>query len=297
MAGNSTAYKVDLLGFPISHSVSPQMHHAAAAALGLAMEYRPRALQPDQLAGAVERLREPEYLGANVTLPHKPAMQRLVDSVTPRAARIGALNTVFKRQGRLVGDNTDAPALMRSLSDALSFAPSDEQAVLLGAGGAARAAAVALLDHGVGAISICNRGVDRMNELRTWLLRLDPSAANRVRIVSPSNLEDAVDRATVVINATSVGLDGTSLPFDPEILKRSTRVFDLVYGPASTPLVRAARVRGCTAEDGLWMLVYQASAAFTLWTTHEPPEQVMYDAAVDALAARQSAAAGAVAGS
>jgi shikimate dehydrogenase len=290
MAGVATPYKVELFGFPVSHSVSPQMHHAAAAALGLSLEYVPRALRPDQLAGAVQRLREPLYLGANVTLPHKPAMQLLVDYVTPRGARIGALNTVYKRNDSLVGDNTDAAAMMRCLTEMLSFAPGEERVVLLGAGGAARAAAVALLDAGVGTLALWNRSEERANELETLLRRLDPDGARRVLVLPEERLAEALGHASVVINATSAGLDGHSIPIDPVSIEPSTRVFDLVYGPASTPLVRAMRSRNIVAMDGLWMLVFQAAAAFTLWTEQDPPENVMFDAAVEALAARQSTA-------
>jgi shikimate dehydrogenase len=291
MVGFHEAYKVELYGFPLGHSVSPEMHHAAAAALDFRLEYRPREVRPDQLAAGVSRLRSPEYLGANVTLPHKPAMLALVDTVTPGGQRIGAINTVFKRDGRLIGDNTDAPALLRCLFESLGYAPRDERALLLGAGGAARAAAAALLDSGIAELAIWNRGSERARELHASILGKDSYARGRVSVVSSPRLAETLDRATLVINATSVGLDGSSVPVDPEMFGTYTRVFDMVYGPTSTPLVRAVRSRGGTAVDGLWMLVYQAAAAFMHWTTLQPPERVMFDAASAALAARVRIAA------
>jgi shikimate dehydrogenase len=252
------------------------------------MEYLAQEIRSEQLFGAVQALRGAEYLGANVTLPHKPAVMALVDHVSPLARRIGAVNTVFKAGGRLIGDNTDAPAVVRCLRESLAFAPEDERVLLLGAGGAARGVAVGLLDAGVRRLAIWNRTAQRSRALVQSLARLAPSTVTDIDMVA--DLGSALSAATLLVNATSVGLDGSSVPVSPVTLPKTARVFDLVYGPSTTPLVRAARAHGLPAEDGLRMLVYQAAASFALWTGLRPPEDIMLKAAVRALGLRQELA-------
>jgi shikimate dehydrogenase len=277
---------VALLGYPLAHSVSPAMHHAAAAALGIDLSYELRQVTDPELPRVVQTLRGDPWLGANVTLPHKPAMLRLVDHVTPLAARIGALNTVYKRAGELLGDNTDAPALLRCLREALDLQPMHERVLVLGAGGAARAAIVALLDAGVPSLRVWNRSPERARQLMASLALGEMERASSPGVVEPADLEHACAEATLVVNATSVGLDGRTSPLPDAALDADARIYDLVYGRAGTPLVRRARARGRRAEDGLWMLVYQAARSFELWTRQQPPEQIMYRAAAAALAAR-----------
>jgi shikimate dehydrogenase len=282
-------YRVHLFGFPLGHTVSPAMHHAAASELGFRLEYTAVQVMSEGLATEVERLRDDAFLGANVTLPHKPAMLTLVDSITTSAQRIRAINTVYKRDNALIGENTDAPAMMRCLREMLAYQPHEESVVLLGAGGAARAAAVALLDAGTRQLRIWNRTRDRSAELVAGLHQLKADNEATVQLVGEGELDTVLNNSTMVINATSVGLDRTTVPFDVSQLASGARVFDMVYGPEATPLVREARIAGIQALDGLWMLVYQAAAAFTLWTGLEPPEHVMHEAALAALHARNTA--------
>ena len=279
--------RVALFGYPLSHSVSPAMHEAAAAALGLRLRYELRSLQPEDLPGAVAHLRAEAWLGANVTLPHKPAMLALVDEASPAAGRIGAVNTLYKRDGRLLGDNTDAPALLRCLDSQLGFRPPAERVLLLGAGGAARAAAVALLESGAGEVLLWNRTAARAAALVAAVTAALPSRGNALLLLpDEQTLVQALPRVTLIVNATSVGLDGKSAPIDASGLPPRARLFDMVYGPAGTPLVAAARAHGLLAADGLWMLVYQAAASFVLWTGIAPDERLMYEAALGALRAR-----------
>lgn len=278
--------RVALFGNPLGHSVSPAMHHAAAAATGTALRYELWPLPADELAGAVETVRGDAWLGANVTLPHKPAMLALVDDVSARARRIGAINTLYKRNGRLLGENTDAPAFMRCLRLQLGFEPANERVVILGAGGAARAAVVALGEAGVRSMALWNRSADRAAALAAAL----EGAGATLRVVPSGALDRWLPEATLLVNATSVGLDGSSLPIEhPLVGAQGLRVFDMVYGLEGTPLVRHALGQGLVAVDGLWMLVRQAAAAFALWTGVEPPEAVMHAAALRALAARSDA--------
>ena len=280
--GSNAAVRVALFGYPLAHSVSPAMHHAAAATLGVSLRYELWPLDGEALPAAIAALRGREWLGANVTLPHKLDALRLADDASPLALRIGAANTLYKRDRRLLAENTDAPALVRALQEQLRFAAARERVLLLGAGGAARAAVIALLDAGVPSLAIWNRSQERAAALLASLGGLD----REITVVPTAELESTVRAATLLVNATSVGLDGSSTPLDVRLLPRGQRVYDLVYGPDGTPLVRAAREGGVQAVDGLWMLVYQAAAAFQLWTGLEPPAAIMHAAALVALRAR-----------
>lgn len=275
-----------LFGFPLSHSVSPAMHHAAAAALNVPLTYELWPLPADQLDEAILIIRGDAWVGANVTLPHKPAVARLVDRVTPLARRTGAVNTIFKRDGELWGDNTDAPALIRSLRDLLGCTPMDERVLVLGAGGAARAVLIALEDLGITDVSLANRTDQRAETLLREMRSHDPNRTIGPHQVTWSRVPDLLGDVTLLVNATSVGLDGFSLPLANLSLRSGARVYDLVYGKDETPLVRHARSLGFVAADGLWMLVYQAALAFALWTGRQPPEAHMHAAALAALRAR-----------
>jgi len=281
----NTESRVSLFGFPLAHSVSPALHHAAAAAVGVRLDYRLVETDAEHLAAGVSEIRRPEFLGANVTLPHKAAAAALVDTVSARAKRIGAINTIYKDGDLLRGENTDSPALMRCLRESLGFEPREERVLLLGSGGAARAAAVALLDSDVAELLLWNRTAARALQLVSELHGLDPKFTSRVTAIG--NFDAALSRTTLVVNATSAGLDGLTVPMSVDALPAETRLFDMVYGADGTPMVRAAKSRGMRAVDGLWMLVYQASAAFALWTGIEPPETVMHSAACAALKAHK----------
>lgn len=287
---------VALFGYPLGHSLSPTMHHAAAAALRLPLEYRLWPLQPGALPDAVRTIREPAWLGANITLPYKREALALADAASPLARRIGAANTLYKRDRSLLAENTDAPALLRCLAAQLDFRAAEERVVLLGAGGAARAVAFALAGAGVASLAIANRGEARAATLASEVgASLAPNLAPPY-YVNSAELLPTLRRATLLINATSVGLDGGSSPLPDLALPPGARVYDLVYGAGGTPLVRQAAALGFRAVDGLEMLVYQAAAAFTLWTLREPDARVMLAAAEDALRARAAAALPARAG-
>jgi len=286
VVGGGPPPRVALFGYPLGHSLSPAMHHAAAVAIGLPLEYRLWQLGPAALEDAVQTIRGSGWLGANITLPYKREALVLADDASPLARRIGAANTLYKRDRSLLAENTDAPALLRCLTAQLDFRPADERVVLLGAGGAARAAAFALAGAGVASLGIANRSGDRASALAR-----DVAASLPPGLVTPSSLDvaslgPALRRATLLINATSVGLDGVSSPIADLPLPAGARIYDLVYGPGGTSLVRQARALGFSAVDGLEMLVYQAAAAFALWTLREADPMVMLAAAQEALRAR-----------
>lgn len=279
--------RVGLIGYPVEHSLSPKMHRAAFAALGLNWDYSLVAVPPDELQAVVERIRREGWRGFNVTIPHKQAIRALLNSESAEATLIGAVNTVVIENGRLRGYNTDWIGFLGALQ-ATGFVTQDCRAVVLGAGGAARAVLLALTEKHA-AITIVNRTLataqvlaDTFNELllHEWgtlhdrplhVVALDDSAA----------LQTAIDEAELLVNCTSVGMSphihADPLPADILIPPHLT-VYDLVYNPRDTQLLKRARAAGATGIDGLGMLVYQGAEAFRLWTDLNAPIDVMRQA-------------------
>ncbi len=258
---------VCLLGDPVAHSLSPQLHTAAFAACGIDAVYVACAVRDP--AGAVDGLDVLGALGANITVPHKRAVWEHVTRRTEEAELIGAANTLFRDGGRWVADNTDAVGLQRVLTDDVKLRSGDG-VIVFGAGGAARAVAVALGRLGA--------------RVRIDARRAGP--ASQVHALARSVGADelpAGERARLVINATPLGLHGEILPDRYLRLDDDQMVLDLVYGRRSTPYVAAARARGLAAWDGLGMLVAQAAASFERWTSQSAPTTAMRTAARAAL--------------
>ncbi|OPZ76547.1 MAG: Shikimate dehydrogenase [Actinobacteria bacterium ADurb.Bin444] len=264
-----------LLGHPVRHSVSPLMHNRVFEELGLPLVYLAADVEPDLLAPAVEGLRALGVIGANVTLPHKVRVMTLLDAVDEYAARIGAVNTIVNSHGRLLGYNTDAQGFMSALEAQWGGDVASASILLLGAGGAARAVAAVLAQRRVKELRIWNRTPAKAHSLCRDALDWGAVRCVVVDIHEPSWLKD-VD---VVVQATSSGLtDAVKEPLIPvDILREDTFVMDLQYG--GSPLVAAAVARGLRSEDGLEMLVRQASLSFRLWTGLSAPEHAMRAAA------------------
>ena len=271
-----------LLAHPAGHSLSPVMHDAAFAALGLDGRYEAWDVRPAALPAALERLRASSTLfGANVSVPHKLAVLPLLDEVSAEADRLGAVNTIVRHDRRLLGHNTDAAGLAAALRE-LERPLDPGRAVVLGAGGAARAAVAVFVDAGC-SVLVHNRNADRAAALvRAW------RGAGDVAEVDAAHLPAAVARADWLVNATSVGMAGGAAgsPLPAGVLPERGAVVDLVYGPTPTPLVVAARAAGLATQDGRAMLVHQGAAAFTAWTGHQAPLSVMRTALEQALSAR-----------
>ena len=271
-----TRLRVGIIGDPVEHSISPAMQQPALDLLRVRATYETWRTTAGELAGRIEGLRSDDALGGNVTAPHKLAVMDLIDEVTPLARRVGAVNTVINRGGRLVGDNTDVHGFAASLTAAF---PSIElsHVVLLGAGGAARAVVMAIETLGAIEIVVWNRDRTRAERL------CEEVAPDLLRPIDSTleSLRSELHGATLLINATPLGWKRGEHPIPLEFLDRlpeSAVVTDLVY--RDTDLLVAARERGLGALDGLGMLVHQGARGLELWTGLAAPVDVMMAAAI-----------------
>lgn len=283
MTHNST-HRVGLLGWPVEHSVSPAMHNAAFDALGLPWRYTLLPTPPGRIETALTNLRAQGYRGANVTVPHKQAVMPHLDAISDAARAIGAVNTIVVQEDRLIGHNTDGDGFLAALLES-GLAPHGRRALVLGAGGAARAIVYALAQSGC-EITLHNRTVGRAVQLAHDMQ--DATAGAPVTWVPVSTALADLDLAQfdLLVNATPVGTwpQSDASPW-PETLPMPPHwtVFDLVYNPADTRLLAQARAAGATAVGGLGMLVYQGVLAFERWTGHAAPIEIMRAAAREAL--------------
>ncbi len=287
---------VFLIGCPLKHSVSSLFQQAAFDHHHLDIRYENRETNQAGLEAVIRGLRDPSVLGCNVTIPHKERVLSLLDEADDLAARIGAVNTVVNRDGRLLGFNTDAPGFVRALRQKAGFDSSGATAVVLGAGGAARAVGFALLQEGAKRLLIVNRSPQRAEGLAA-LLRGQRGHSAEVVSATWDSLRSgvALRGCHLVVNCTSLGMkhsttEGES-PLDAEAIPQGVLVCDLVYNPEETSLLRQARGAGAAVLGGLPMLVYQGAASFRLWTGIEAPLDIMFRKAREALGEDADAAA------
>lgn len=274
ISGTTGIYGV--IGWPVEHSLSPAIHNAAIEALGLDLVYVALPVEPGRLPAAVEGLVALGLAGANVTMPHKEAAAGAVDVRSEDAERLGAVNTIVVRDGRVVGHNTDTTGFDRMLRRDEGFDPAGAEVLLYGAGGAARAVALALARGGASRIRVASRSPERTEATRRALDGLGTA-------VDVIGFDDAPSRAVdLLVNATPLGAAGEDLPIPR--LGPATTVIDLLYRPAVTPLLANARAAGAPAAGGLGLLLHQAALSFEIWTGQSPPLDVMSAAAVVAAA-------------
>ena len=255
-------------GWPVAHSRSPQMQNAALAAAGLAdWRYIRLPLPPELFAETVRALPALGFRGINVTIPHKEAALALADSASDAARAIGAANTlIFEEEGGIVAENTDSPGLLAALP--AGWEPAGRTALVLGAGGAARAAVHALLAAGAADVAVWNR---------------TPERAARLAADLGARAVDRPEPAQIVVNCTSIGLhdpDATfkALPLEADSWGTGSLVVDMVYRDGGTRLLAAARTRGASVVDGLEILIAQGAASFERWTGRTAPRQAMREA-------------------
>jgi len=265
-----------IIGWPVSHSLSPVMHNAAFQALSLDWVYVPFPVPPERLEEGVAGLRALGVAGFSVTIPHKVAILPLLDRITPEAELIGAVNTVAVKDGVAVGYNTDGIGLLAALSSKLGFSPAGSSVLVLGAGGAARSAVASLGLAGAARVEVANRSLDTAARLAGLMESRLPQTAFASRPLERLADPGYLAGFDLVVNTTSVGMAGDCIPgLDLSALKPGASVYDMVYAPAVTPLLAQAIARGIPCANGLAMLVAQGEAAFSLWTGVPAPKGCM----------------------
>lgn len=282
-----------LFGYPVAHSLSPAMHNAALQAVGLeGWSYTARSVTPDELPQAVKMLRQPEFVGANVTIPHKEHILPLLDRLTPAARAIGAINVIYKDGEALVGENADGPGFLADLKQKLlkvevihNESSAGERAnsslyrgnaLVLGAGGAAHGVVYVLHQAGW-QITLAARRIEQAQSIAS---RYPPGAVQAIDFPTGKLVTDSLS-TDLLVNTTPLGMhpdmDGCPWPADIPLPPKAF-VYDLVYKPAQTPLLRRAQAAGLPHANGLGMLVEQAVMGFELWTGLPAPRDVMYRA-------------------
>lgn len=291
---------IGLIGYPLRHSVSPYFQQAALDYYRLDIRYEAWETSPAELPEIVRNLRKPQNIGANVTVPYKEMVLPLLDEVDDLASSIGAVNTIVKEDDRLVGSNTDAYGFVEALDKEGHFDPEGKQVIMLGAGGVARAVTFVLVQRKVASLGITDGIFERASALRESLVRYIKGTR-----ASLGNLETEVRAfrwtdvglaktfvdCDLIVHCTTIGMkdspqEGQS-PLSSEVIPKDVLVYDVVYNPGLTPLLRLAQQAGANILGGLPMLVYQGAASFKLWTGKEPPVDIMLKRAKEMLTGEQ----------
>ncbi len=266
---------VCLLGYPVAHSLSPQIHNHAFQKLGLPYVYIPLAVKGEHLHHVIYMLRDVSALGANVTLPHKQRAASFCDVLSPLSYRLGAVNTLFFRKNMLHGTTTDPEGFLRALA-AMGHDAHGGNVVIIGNGGTARTLAAALaIERIPKTLTLVGR-----NPLRVKALAGEISGAMKFAVqalsLSDPDLAAAMAQCTLLVNCTSAGLypNTGETPLDKKYFHRSMTVFDTIYNPSKTRLLSEAESAGCKVQNGLRMLLYQGLASFTLWTGIDVREEI-----------------------
>jgi len=274
--------RVVLIGHPVAHSLSGAMQQAAFDELGVDARYELWDKPPIDLADAVAELRTDDFLGANVTIPHKERVVPMVDRLTEEATATGAVNTITREGKRLVGHNTDVAGFDVALDKLVGRQKMPKQAVILGAGGGARAVVYGLIREGFQRIIVFNRHLHRAEGMVKHFSRTASHMELRAMPWHESIIESEIAKTKVLINATSIGLTSDISPLPSEVLSNELLVLDLIY--AKTRLLRDAHAAGATTLDGELMLLHQGAAAFTLCTGQPAPLELMQSKLAEARA-------------
>jgi shikimate dehydrogenase len=288
---------IGLIGYPLKHSISPYFQQAALDYYHLDIRYEAWERGPAQLGEVVNSLRSPQNVGANVTVPHKETVLPLLDEIDDLANSIGAVNTIVKKDDRLVGSNTDAHGFAEALEKEGHFVPAGKRVVLLGAGGVARAVGFILAQRKAASLSITDGVFERAaalaENLARYVERTLPGQKDQEPDISAfrwQNLDSAkaLENCHLIVHCTTIGMkdspqEGQS-PLKLEVIPKNVVVYDVVYNPQMTPLLESAQRAGANILGGLAMLVYQGAASFKLWTGKEAPVDIMFGKAKEALA-------------
>ena len=281
-----------IIGHPIGHSISPRFQQAGLDHLAVDYRYLPYEVPSEGVADFVASLRGESVLGINVTVPHKEAVMPFLDEIDEWAAEAGAVNTIVNRAGQLVGYNTDGYGFLRALRESAGLDPVGKRALILGAGGSARGVVQALLRAGVAELIIANRTMERAEALAS--LAANRGVAARAIELNALRSDGISEETELIVNCTSLGMhhgpDEEASPLLASRIPASALVYDLVYNPMLTPLLRQAQAVGAPTLGGISMLVYQGAASFELWLERPAPVSVMMDAAMSAMREREAQA-------
>jgi shikimate dehydrogenase len=283
---------IGLIGYPLKHSVSPYFQQAALDYYHLDVRYEAWETAPAQLQDIVNSLRKPQNIGANVTVPYKETILPLLDEVDDFASLIGAVNTIAKRGDKLLGFNTDAHGFIEALDKDGHFDPKGKRVAMLGAGGVARAVGLVLVQKKIASLAITDGIFDRASALTEDLVRHikggPGSLGNLEANVSAFQWMNVKSAGTfagcdLIVHCTTIGMkdspqEGQS-PLSLGVIPKTALVYDVVYNPWLTPLLRLAQEAGANILGGLSMLVYQGAASFKLWTNKEAPVDIMFSKA------------------
>jgi shikimate dehydrogenase len=274
-------FHLGLIGYPLSHSLSPKIHNAALRACGLQGDYSLFPIHPDDsqaLKDLLARVLSGEIRGLNVTIPHKQSVIPLLDELTDTAKTIGAVNTIYLRNDALVGDNTDAPGFLADLKNVFDFSSCilPPSALILGAGGSARSVVYALLNNGW-SVTVAARRLEQAQQLADSFTNYQLSRS--IPSGPIMNLTDLrLSTFDLLVNTTPLGMapntDQSPVP-ENTFLSKHTKIYDLIYNPRETKLVREARAQGLSATTGLGMLIEQAALSFEIWTRHDPSREII----------------------
>jgi shikimate dehydrogenase len=287
---------IGLIGYPLKHSISPHFQQGALDYYHLDVRYEAWETSPEKLRDIVDNLRKPQNLGANVTVPYKETVLPLLDEVDNLASSIGAVNTIVKRGDKLLGFNTDAYGFIEALDKEGHFDPEGKRVVILGAGGVARAVGFALVQRKVASLAITDGIFERARALAENLARYIKGASPGSKDLEPEvttfqwqsvSSAQTFDNCDLIVHCTTIGMkdspqEGQS-PLSLEVIPKGALVYDVVYNPWLTPLLRLAQKAGANILGGLPMLVYQGAASFKLWTGREAPVDIMFNKAKEIL--------------
>ncbi len=272
-----------VIGHPIAHSLSPQMQMAAISAADLDYIYLAFHIRPDSLEDAISGFRAMGMAGVNVTIPHKERVIPFIDEISEQSRRINSVNTLVFKDDKVYGDTTDGRGFYQSCVDEWG-AINDAEVLILGAGGSAKAVGFALADHNC-QLTVANRTISRAEELADSINSTFGNNNARAVTIEYEELQEAAGRADLIVNTTSVGMhpDHGSTPLSRELIRPEHLVYDLVYNPVETRLVRESREAGAKSISGARMLVYQGAISFEMWTGIKPSVDAMEKAVISGL--------------
>lgn len=278
-----------VLGKPVRHSISPQMHNAALAELAKTdntyadWKYFRFEIDPERLTESLPVFYEKGFHGLNLTVPHKEIAFSYLDRIAPEAQSIGAVNTLLRTPDGYTGYNTDGYGLSRGIEIELGTQITGSPIVLLGAGGAARAAAIQAIESRCASLAIVNRNQERLARLISEIAPLARQAKIPLQAIAPQDANELPKRC-ILVNATSLGLKASDpTPIPPESIPAEAACFDMIYNPPETTLMKAVRAQGNRAGNGLAMLVHQGAKSLEIWTNTPPPADIMQTAATRAM--------------